>query len=208
MRSVIPLVASCLIVLSAPAGAKIYKCTGPDGDVSFNDKPCQQGNQEVVTTGKSSSTSSPLPSSPETGSDTKEKTPSDSIVGKFYGEDFKFSRARVVKLISYVIEIQQGGGDWLPEKEVTIFLFGSEKEGLDGKRYDIPDPTLSRQPTLILIWNAADGKRKQKKFVRDYTMQLAFGQAKDGKIDGRISLSLPNKADLSLNGTFVATLEY
>ena len=39
-------------------------------------------------------------------------------------------------------------------------------------------------------------------------MQLSFGEVVDGKLSGRISLAFRNKSDLSVNGSFVANVEY
>lgn len=127
--------------------------------------------------------------------------------GKIYNEDFKFARGRIFKLISYVIELKDGK-DFLPDKELTVFIFGSEDEVIPGSRYVFPDAKRKQQPKLVLIWNTSNGERKQKEIERGYSMTLEFGQIEDDRLDGRINVALPNRNDLSLSGKFVLDVEY
>lgn len=205
--------AVCLVVFCAPASAKIYKCTGPEGKISFNDRPCSKGDQEEVNTGKSSSPSvtgqpassgkavAPPPNKAIKGADGPQ------VTGNLFGENFASTKARIFKLNSYVLEIRQGDA-FFADREILIFIFGSKDENIAGKTYDIPDLSRRQQPKVIVTYNSSDGQRKQREFESGYTMRLSFGQPLDGTLGGSISLKLRNQSDLSVNGTFMATVDY
>lgn len=207
MRHLYLISATCLALASNPIDAAIYKCTRPGGQVSFEDRPCKQGTQETLEAREIPTQGAPGTAGGEGSAASGDDAAQAMASGTLYGEPFIFTKARVQKLGAYVLEIQQGAGV-RPDKEVTIFLWGSEHNPPAGRVFNIPDPTLTQQPQIILIWTTADGQRRQEEILAGYTMQLEFAQESNGKIEGHIALALPDKSTLDINGNFTATIDY
>ncbi len=201
MNSRFVFLAFSLMFMCTPADAGFYKCTDAKGKITFKDRPCAKGKQEVLK-----NISSKSPTAPTSTGSTKSK--SGQVEGKIYGEDFTFSKGIIFTLAgNYIFEIKQGW-QFLPDKELTVFLRVDENENLVGKRYNFPDSKRRQQPKLTLIWNTSDGKRRQKDIESGYKMALEFGHIEDGILNGRITVALPNKNDLYLNGKFTLKVDF
>jgi hypothetical protein len=62
--------------------------------------------------------------------------------------------------------------------------------------------------TLALLGGGKrKGSIKTRTYMREYTMKLEFGTAKDGKIPGKIHLRLPDEAGSFVVGTFEAEIK-
>lgn len=207
------MVATLLALAAAPAlGDTIYKCIGAGGQISFEDRPCAAGErEEALPTRRIPVEGAPEPAisepAPVTAAPAEPVAGDGRVAGAVYGEPFVATRARVYKVGAYVLELEEGAGA-KPDKAITIFLWGSAGAPLGGRLFTSPDPALSQQPQIIVIWTTADGARRQKEITSGYTLRLTFAQPAGGTIDGRIALALPDDESLNIAGSFTAEIDY
>src|SRR3972149_5988223 len=77
-----------------------------------------------------------------------------------------------------------------------------------GKNFKVTGPAGTGAPQIVLVWKE-DGQNapSEQKFTDKYTLVLEFGQEKDKKLPGRISLSLPDEVKSHVAGTFEADIK-
>ena len=130
--------------------------------------------------------------------------PNKDLTGRIHGENFAVDAA---KIESGILSLSKGT-DFFPDQTALIFLFLREGEQLEGKKYFISRDQGSGVPHIHIKWKAT-GKNipETEMFMRDYAMRLEFGEIESGKIPGKIYLSLPDKMESYMAGTFMAEVK-
>jgi len=119
--------------------------------------------------------------------------PAHPAKGKHDGKDFTVSEA-VVDSGTLVLKTADGA------PEVRVVLTGDERWALPaGKKYRLVKASGNTAPRIEVM---AGGQRSE--YKDQYTLLLEFGPYKDGSLDGKIYLSLPPAAKVSVGGTFKA----
>ena len=129
--------------------------------------------------------------------------PNKPASGLIHGNNFAYEKAIIKK---DVLTLRQGK-EFFPDLGLMIFLF-SKDEPLEGKKYIIKQEGEGTVPHIHMKWKP-QGKKLPKTiiFSRDYAMYLEFGHKEDGKIPGKIYLSLPDYQKSFVIGTFEAEVE-
>ena len=106
-----------------------------------------------------------------------------------------------------ILTLRQGS-DFFPDYAVLIFLFLKEGELADGRTFRITKSQGFGSPHIHMKWKQkGQNAPKTEIFMKDYTMRLEFGKREKGTIPGKISLSLPDKAQSYVRGTFFAEIK-
>jgi len=132
----------------------------------------------------------------------KATVPDTTASGSVHGNGFRCEKA---VLQGGTLSLRQGKV-WPPDLGISIHLFAQQAEDLSGKtlvvRPDRPPPV----PQVVLRW-----KDDQKQPVTDhidhgYGLKVVFGQASDGRMPGKIYISLPDDSRSFAAGTFDAVI--
>jgi len=133
-----------------------------------------------------------------------ENQPAGSASGKIRGENFEVEDAGIA---NGILTLRQGS-DFFPDYAFLIFLFLKEGEKVDGRTFNITKGQGFGSPHIHMKWKQKDQNApKTEIFMKDYTMRLEFGKRENGTLPGKISLSLPDKDQSHVNGTFLATIK-
>ena len=134
----------------------------------------------------------------------KEKPSAGSALGKIRGAKFKVEEAGVA---NGILTLRQGS-DFFPDYAILIFLFLKEGEKVEGRTFNITKGQGFGSPHIHMKWKQkGQNAPKTEIFMKDYTMRLEFGKAEKGALPGKISLSLPDKDQSYVNGTFFAEIK-
>jgi Tfp pilus assembly protein PilF len=155
--------------------------------------------------GEKTPTTPPVPSKVAWNMDPDQVViPPQSVSGRIHGEAFT---ADAAKLEGGILTLSKGK-DFIPDQATLIFLFLEKNEKPDGKVYHITRDQGSGAPHIHIKWRAA-GKDvpDTDMFMRDYAMRLEFGRTQNGKIPGKIYLSMPDKMQSYMAGTFMAEVK-
>ena len=100
------------------------------------------------------------------------------------------------------------GKDASADLEVRLMLSTPPWEVPAGKNFKVSGPAGTNAPQIVLAWKE-DGQNapSEQKFTDKYTLVLEFGQEKDKKLPGKISLSLPDEVKSNVAGTFEADIK-
>ena len=100
------------------------------------------------------------------------------------------------------------GKDASADLEVRLMLSTPPWEVPAGKNFKVMGPAGPGAPQIVLAWKE-DGQNapSEQKFTDKYTLVLEFGQEKDKKLPGKISLSLPDEVKSNVAGTFEADIK-
>jgi len=100
------------------------------------------------------------------------------------------------------------GKDASADLEVRLMLSTPPWEVPAGKNFKVTGPAGTGAPQIVLAWKE-DGQNapSEQKFTDKYTLVLEFGQEKDKKLPGKISLSLPDEVKSNVAGTFEADIK-
>lgn len=92
--------------------------------------------------------------------------------------------------------------------EVKVMLPGSSWETPAGKNFNVTDTAGPDAPRVMVTAKGMDGQGAppEQRFTDKYTLALEFGQEKDGKLPGKIQLSLPDEAKSHVAGSFEAAI--
>jgi hypothetical protein len=128
--------------------------------------------------------------------------PDTRAAGSIHGKGFFCERAT---LQGGNLTLRQGRNG-PPDLGVSIGFFAHQGEELSGKNVQIlPDPQ-PRQPLVTLRWKEETQKAVNEKISGGYALKVAFGDAANGRISGRIYLCLPDDAKSFVAGTFDAEI--
>lgn len=106
-----------------------------------------------------------------------------------------------------VLSLHQGM-DVTREMEVKLMLGTSPWEVPAGKQFKISGGNVANAPQILLAWKEKDKVvPTEKKYSGNYSLLLELGQEKDGKIPGKIALSLPDEGKSNVAGTFEAAIK-
>lgn len=127
-----------------------------------------------------------------------EQTPSGSV----HGSGFLCEKA---VLQGGTLSLRQGK-IWPPDLGISIHLFAQQAEDLSGKtlvvRPDRPPPV----PQVVLRWKDEQQQPVTLQIDRGYALKVVFGQPAEGRMPGRIYISLPDDSHSFAAGTFDALI--
>jgi uncharacterized membrane protein YjgN (DUF898 family)/Tfp pilus assembly protein PilF len=124
--------------------------------------------------------------------------------GMIHGQQFSVESA---KIENGILTLRQGG-DFFADRSFMIFLFLKEGESLEGKVFRVTRESGFGSPHIHMKWKK-DKKNlpETKVFTNDYAMQLEFGHVEDGRLAGRLYLSLPDDKKSYTAGRFTAEVK-
>ncbi len=99
------------------------------------------------------------------------------------------------------------GKSWPPDLGITIQLFAKQGEELSGKTVDIPADRQPPVPRVTIRWK--DAQHEPLTHVIEnggYALKVVFGDAANGRMPGKLYLSLPDDAKSFLAGSFDAEI--
>jgi hypothetical protein len=100
------------------------------------------------------------------------------------------------------------GKDANADLEVRLIFSTPPWEVPAGKSFKVTGPAGANAPQIILAWKEeGQSAPSEQKFTDKYTLLLEFGQEKDKKLPGKISLSLPDEVKSHVAGTFEAEIK-
>ena len=103
------------------------------------------------------------------------------------------------------LTLRQGPG-WPPELGVGIQLFAHQGEELSKKSIEVTPDKTPPLPRVVLRWKN-DLKPAEQRFIDGYALKLAFGEAANGRIPGKIYICLPDDAKSFVAGAFEAEIK-
>jgi len=99
------------------------------------------------------------------------------------------------------------GKDVAADLEARVVLPGTPWETPAGKNFKVPGAPGAAVPQIVLAWKEpGQAAPAEQTFTDKYTLALEFGQEKNGKLPGKISLSLPDEVKSNVAGTFDADI--
>ena len=87
-----------------------------------------------------------------------------------------------------------------------MHLFAQQGEELGGKSIEVASDRVPPLPKVVLLWKDNQDKTMRQTLNQGYAMKLAFGEVLDGRIPGRIYISLPDEFRSVIAGTFTADI--
>ena len=130
--------------------------------------------------------------------------PSTPAKGQIQGKPFVVDASTIE---NGVLSLHQGKGV-TSELEVKLMLGTSPWEVPTGKNFRISGGNVTNAPKIMLAWKDKDNVAPtEKKFSGNYSLLLELGQEKDGKLPGKIALSLPDEEKSNVAGTFEAKIK-
>jgi hypothetical protein len=137
----------------------------------------------------------------------KMKAPDAPVAGTVMGGAFKLDVVR--HDITGALTLKQGK-DVFGDASVIIFLPIKKSDELAGQKFDIETTgvDIGKRPHVHMNrrLNPKD-LPKGAAFIEGYAMRLEFGEKKDGKIPGKIYLSMPDDAKTVIAGTFAVEVK-
>jgi hypothetical protein len=130
--------------------------------------------------------------------------PSTPAKGQIQGKPFMVDASTIE---NGVLSLHQGR-DVTSELEVRLMLGTSPWDVPAGKNFRISGGNATDAPQILLAWKEKDNVAPtEKKFSGNYSLLLELGQEKDGKLPGKIALTLPDEEKSNVAGTFEATIK-
>jgi len=100
------------------------------------------------------------------------------------------------------------GKDVTADLEARVVLPGMPWEAPAGKSFKVPGAPGAAGPQIVLAWKEpGQAAPAEQTFTDKYTLALEFGQEKNGKLPGKIYLSLPDDVKSNVAGTFDADIK-
>jgi hypothetical protein len=106
-----------------------------------------------------------------------------------------------------VLTLRQGRG-WPPDLGLTVHLVAKQGEDLSGKTAEVTPDRVAPAPRVVLRWKEPNGHPDSETVTGGYALKLAFGQAANGWILGRIYICLPDASHSFVAGTFSAEIRH
>ena len=127
--------------------------------------------------------------------------PSHPAQGQLHGQPFVVAASHFQ---NGALTLRQGAGP--DDPEIVILLFAEKWQTPDGQKFTVdPKSAGSGVPHVHIGWK--EGNKPERAVVTDkYTMQLEFGQEKNGKLPGKLYLVLPEGPRTQVAGTFDAAI--
>jgi hypothetical protein len=131
--------------------------------------------------------------------------PDGPVAGRLGGQPFKIDRAELKN--NGVLSLSEGT-EFLPDAEVSVFLFLPKGESAAGKTFAITPEAGPNSPHVHARGRSGPGGVPDvQMFMNGYAMKLELDQEKEGKLSGKIYLCLPDKHKSQIAGSFLAELE-
>jgi hypothetical protein len=89
---------------------------------------------------------------------------------------------------------------------ITVQLFAKQGEELSGKTVEIKPDRAPPLPKVVLLWKDSQQKPVRKNINDGYALKVAFGDAANGRIPGKIYIGLPDEDKSFVAGTFNAEI--
>jgi len=123
------------------------------------------------------------------------------VIGKVRGLDFTFNRAAFDKTLRLRGSEKTGSSTC----DLVLFLFVDSVQKLAGKSWDSSKEASGPMPQVHF---RADKNQPAAThgYATGYELKLELGEERDGKIEGQISLKLPEPDDVTLTGPFTLDL--
>jgi autotransporter translocation and assembly factor TamB len=173
-----------IITLLVAASAVIHaQVAEPKKQAAGGDKAPAAGQLEDIS-------AQPIPDKPATG--------------KVHGKEFKIEKAT---LEEGILKLRQGEGFDTHLEEFEIDLSRKNVENFAGQTFSAKLSEKASIDITLAYTGEKKGSIKSQTFMREYTMKLEFGTAKDGKLPGKIHLRLPDEAGSFVIGTFEAEIK-
>ncbi|MHB8534249.1 MAG: hypothetical protein ACYDBW_02250 [Sulfuricaulis sp.] len=100
------------------------------------------------------------------------------------------------------------GKDVTADLEVRLMLSTPPWEVPAGKTFKVLGPAGAGAPQVVLAWKEpGQPAASEQKFTDKYKLLLDFGQEKNGKLPGKIYLTLPDEVKSNVAGTFDADIK-
>jgi hypothetical protein len=133
--------------------------------------------------------------------------PTTPASGKVHGRPFTPQAAELSRLRGRFLTLRQGD-EFNPELEVKILLSAGKDESFSGKTYEVAPDATQAVPPVSVSWKEQERQRPEPQlFTEKYALRLEFGQESDGKLSGKVYLSLPDESKSVVAGTFTAEVE-
>jgi len=128
--------------------------------------------------------------------------PEGTVAGRVHGNGFLCERAI---LRGGLLSLRQGK-IWPPDLGISVLFFAQQGEELSGKtivvRPDRPPPL----PQVVVRWKDEQNQPATEYIDSGYALKLTFGQAANGRMPGRIFISLPDGPKTFAAGSFDAVI--
>jgi hypothetical protein len=134
---------------------------------------------------------------------TKAVFPQMPASGRIHGAGFMCERAT---LQGGTLTLRQGRGS-PPDLAVAIHLFAQQGEELGGKLIEIAPDRAPPLPKVVMRWKDQQEKGASLSFNQGYAMKLVFAEPVNGRIEGKIYLSLPDDSKTFVAGNFNAEIK-
>jgi hypothetical protein len=129
--------------------------------------------------------------------------PEAEAAGRLKGSGFKCERAT---LRGGKLTLRQGGPSGAPVMGVTIHLFARRGEELSGRTIEVTPNRAPPLPRVSLHWEDDRQQRGKDDILAGYALKLAFRQAANGRVAGKIYLCLPDSSKSFVAGNFDAEI--
>lgn len=129
--------------------------------------------------------------------------PDATAVGSIHGSGFYCERAT---LQGGHLTLRQGRSG-PADLGLTVQLFAQQGEELSGKTVEIKSDRTPPIPKIVLRWKDDQQKAVTKNIIEGYAMKVAFGDAANGRMPGKIYISLPDENKSFVAGTFNAEIK-
>ena len=128
--------------------------------------------------------------------------PETNAAGILHGRPFASDQA---VLQNATLSLRQGRR-WPPDLGISIVLPQEIAHEPGGKSLDIAPDQPEPAPKVVLHWRDDEQKPAKQDFPGGYALKLAFDQATEGHVQGKIYLCLPDEAKSVVAGTFEAAI--
>ncbi len=128
--------------------------------------------------------------------------PDQPAAGSLRGEGFLCEGAT---LHGGTLTLRQGKGR-APDLGVSIFLFAQKAEDLSGKSISIGPERPPPRPAILVLWNDAQLLENREEITAGYALKLVFGKPAEGRLPGKLYLSLPDPHRSVIAGAFEAQI--
>jgi len=130
----------------------------------------------------------------------KAAIPEQTVSGSVHGSGFLCEKA---VLQGGTLSLRQGK-IWPPDLGISIHLFAQQPEDLAGKTLMVGPERQPPIPRVVLRWKDEQKQPVTTQIDRGYALKVIFGQPADGRMPGRIYISLPDESHSFAAGTFEA----
>jgi|ERR1051326_1239832 DNA-directed RNA polymerase subunit RPC12/RpoP len=128
--------------------------------------------------------------------------PDTTAVGSIHGSGFFCEHAT---LQGGHLTLRQGRS-WPPDLGMTVELFAQQGEDLAGKTVEIQPDRAPPLPKIVSRWKDDQQKAVTRSINSGYALRVSFGDATNGRIPGKIYISLPDESKSFVAGTFNAEI--